>query len=85
MTYYLFLFYLICTGNQLTGFYMRATLALKGLRLSALIFTENKLVHWCFAKVRIYLLLKRLVKVLKFRISCFEVTHLKAVASDSYC
>ena len=72
-------------GNQLTGFYMRATLALKGLRPSALIFTENKLVYWCFAKVRIYLLLKRLVKVLKFRISCFEVTPLKAVASDSYC
>ena len=44
-------------------------------RLSALIFTENKL-HWYFAKVRCYLPFKLLVKVLKFRISCFEVTHI---------
>ena len=45
-------------------------------RLSVLIFTENKLFHWRFAKVRSYLPLKHLVKVLKFRISCFEVTPL---------
>ena len=42
--------------------------------MSALVFTENKLLHLCFAKIRRYLPLKRLVKVLKFRIICFEVT-----------
>ena len=47
--------------------------------LSALIFTENKLLHWCFAKVTGYLPLKRLVNVLKFRISCFEVTPSKCL------
>ena len=41
--------------------------------MSTLIFTENKLLRWCFAKLRSYLILKRLVKVLKLRISCFKV------------
>ena len=36
-----------------------------------LIFTENELLHWCLTKIRSYLSLKRLGKVLKFRISCF--------------
>ena len=44
--------------------------------MSALIFTENKLLHWCFAKIRSYFPLKSLVEVLKLRISYFEVITL---------
>ena len=35
---------LICTANQLTGFYLRATVALNGL-MTQLYFSENHLLH----------------------------------------
>ena len=45
--------------------------------MSALFFTENKLFHCCFAKVRSYLSLKHLVKNLKLRTSYLEANTFK--------
>ena len=51
--------------------------------MSALNFTESEPLHWFFAKVRSYIPSKRLVKVLKFRISGLK-WYLLATASDSH-